>query len=287
MTEEKVQLGLEAVGGAAPSPLWAVAIVALAAGIVLAAGLTSDVVKGDEAYHWMFAEAWARAGVLDRPVYNPIYPSGEAGYYFATEVLRPFLLSLLWRTTGVSQAPAQVLHAGFYVLFLAMVHGLGRNLLGPREALVALLVAVAVPMVGAFSVLLYTDVPAAALAACAALLLGRKQFLAAGVVMGLAYLTKRNTAFLAPAFAVWALWMEGPMWRRLGRVTAFVVPAVLVTLPDWFWRWAHLPAMYEPVSLPYILTRMGMFFSKQALVAPVPGGDDGGATAAAVVQRLG
>ncbi|HUX02408.1 MAG TPA: glycosyltransferase family 39 protein [Phycisphaerae bacterium] len=271
MTETKVQLGAETAGAA--SPVWAAGIIALAAGIVLAAGLASDVVKGDEAYHWMFAEAWARGGVLERPVYNPIYPSGEAGYYFTTEALCPFLVSLLWRVTGVSQAAAQALQAAFYVLLLAAVYGLGRDLLGPRGAIVALLAAVAVPMVGAFSVLLFTDVPAAALAAVAALLLVRKRFLAAGVVMGLAYLTKRNTAFLAPAFVVWAFWTEGPAWRRLGHAVAFVVPAALVTLPDWFWRKAHLPALYEPVSVPYILTRLGTFFSKQALVAQGGGGD--------------
>jgi len=103
------------------------------------------------------------------------------------------------------------------------------------------------------------------------------------VMMGLAYLMKRNTAFLVPALAIWAFWTEGPVWRRLGRVAAFVVPAVLVTLPDWLWRRAHLPAYYEPVSLPYIRERLGTFFAKQALVAPGSGGD---AAAATVAERL-
>ena len=282
MTETKIQLGAET-GRATPSPAWAAGIIALAAGIVLAAGLASDGVKGDEAYYSMFAEAWYDAGPLHRPVYNPLYPSGEAGYYYTTEPLWPFVCSLVWHVTGVHAWSAQALQAGFYALLLAAVYGLGRDLLGPRGALAALLATVAVPMVGAFSVLLYTDVPSAALSACAALALLRKRFLAAGVVMGLAYLTKRNAAFLVPALAIWAFWTEGSGWRRLGRVAAFVVPAVLVTLPDWFWRTAHLPAMYEPVSLPYILTRLRTFFAKQALVAP---GSGGGADAATVAERL-
>jgi len=285
VTEGKVQLGVEPDGRATPSPAWALGIIALAAGIVLAAGLASDVVKGDEAYYSMFAEAWYDAGPLHRPVYNPVYGSAESGYYYTTEPLWPLLCSLVWHVTGVAQWSAQLFQAGFYVVLLAAVYGLGRDLLGPRGALAALLAAVAVPMVGAFSVLLYTDVPAAALSACAALLLLRKRFLAAGVMMGLAYLTKRNTAFLVPAFAIWAFWTEGSGWRRLGRVAAFVVPAVLVTLPDWFWRTAHLPAMYEPVSLHYILIRLRTFFAKQALVVPGSGGD-GGTGAVAVAQRL-
>ncbi|MCX5648245.1 MAG: glycosyltransferase family 39 protein [Planctomycetota bacterium] len=282
MTETKIQLGAET-GRATPSPAWAAGIIALAAGIVLAAGLASDVVKGDEAYYSMFAEAWYDAGPLHRPVYNPLYPSGEAGYYYTTEPLWPFVCSLVWNVTGVHAWSAQALQAGFYALLLAAVYGLGRDLLGPRGALAALLATVAVPMVGAFSVLLYTDVPSAALSACVALALLRKRFLAAGVVMGLAYLTKRNTAFLAPAFVVWALWTEGSGWRRLGRVAAFVVPAVLVTLPDWFWRTAHLPAMYEPVSLSHILQRLKTFFSEQARVTLGSGGD---ADAATVAERL-
>jgi 4-amino-4-deoxy-L-arabinose transferase-like glycosyltransferase len=265
------------------SARWALAIILAATAIVFVAGATSDVVKGDEAYYSMFAEAWYDAGPLHRPVYNPVYGSAESGYYYTTEPLWPLLCSLVWHMTGVHAWSAQLFQASLYALLLAMIYLLGRDLLGPRGALAALLAAVAVPMVGAFSVLLYTDVPSAALSACVALALLRKRFLAAGAVMGLAYLTKRNAAFLAPAFVVWAFWTEGPVWRRLGRVAAFVVPAVLVTLPDWFWRTAHLPAMYEPVSLPYILTRLRTFFAKQALVAP---GSGGGADAATVAERL-
>ncbi|MGB2753665.1 MAG: glycosyltransferase family 39 protein [Phycisphaerae bacterium] len=269
------------------SARWAAAIIVAAAAVVFIAGATSDVVRGDEAYYSMFAEAWYDAGPLHRPVYNPLYSSGEAGYYYTTEPLWPFVCSLVWHVTGVAPWSAQALQAGFYALLLAAVYGLGRDLLGPRGALAALLAAVAVPMVGAFSILLYTDVPAAALVTGAGLLLLRKRHLAAGVVLGLAYLTKRNTAFLVPAFAIWAFWTEGPVWRRLGRVAAFVVPAVLVTLPDWFWRKAHLPAMYEPVSLSQVLERLGTFFAKQALVAPWSGGGAAAATdAATVVERL-
>jgi hypothetical protein len=53
-------------------------------------------------------------------------------------------------------------------------------------------------------------------------------------------------------------------------------------LPDWFWRTAHLPAIYEPVSLPYILTRLRTSFAQQALVAM----GNGGAAGATFAQRL-
>ena len=262
---------------------WAAAVILAAASIVFVAGATSDVVKGDEAYYYMFADAWFHQGVLHRPVYNPIYESAEAGYYYTTEPLWPLLVSLVWHVTGVHAWSAQALQAGFYALLLAAVYVLGRDLLGPRGALAALLAAVSVPMAAAFSVLFYTDVPAAALVAATALLLLRKQYLAAGVMIGLAYLMKRNTAFLTPAFAVWAFWTAGPIWRRALRVAELAIPAALVTLPDWVWRWTHLPAYYEPVSIPYIRTRLGTFFAKQALVTTASGE---GESAATLVQRL-
>jgi len=286
MAPDEALLGIEnsrEAQEAGGSVRWALAIILAATAIVFVAGATSDVVKGDEAYYYMFADVWSHQGILHRPVYNPIYESAEAGYYYTTEPLWPLLVSLVWHATGEVQWSAQLVQAAFYILLLASAYGLGRDLLGPRGALVALLAAVSVPMAGAFSVLLYTDVPAAALVAATALLVLRKRFFAAGVVMGLAYLTKRNAAFLVPAFVVWAFWTEGSGWRRLGRVAAFVVPAVLVTLPDWFWRTAHLPAMYEPVSLPHILERLGTFFSEQARVTLGTGGD---ADAATVAERL-
>ena len=261
MTEEKVQLGLEAVGGAAPSPLWAVAIVALAAGIVLAAGLASDVVKGDEVYYSMFAEAWYDAGLGNRPVYNPRYPSGEAGYYYVTEPLWPFVCSLVWHVTGVHAWSAQALQAGFYALLLAMVYRVGRDVLGPRGALAALLGAVSVPMFGAFSILLYMGVPVTALLMIAFVLLRKKQFLVAGAVMGLAYLMKRNAAFVAPACLAWMLWVPGTFWQRVRRLAVFGLAAGIVVFPDFLWRHEHIPSMYEPVS--YVIQRFFKRFSQQ------------------------
>jgi len=57
-----------------------VAIIAAAASIVFVAGTLSEVVLGDEPYHFTFARAWADAGVCHRPVHHPLYASGEAGW---------------------------------------------------------------------------------------------------------------------------------------------------------------------------------------------------------------
>ncbi|HUU35667.1 MAG TPA: glycosyltransferase family 39 protein, partial [Vicinamibacterales bacterium] len=240
---------------------WALAIILAATAIVFIAGATSDVVVGDEVYYTMFAEAWHDAGVCHRPVHHPLYASGEAGYYYTTEPLWPLVCSLVWHVTGVHAWSAQALQAGFYALLLAMIYLVGRDVLGPRGALAALLGAVSVPMFGAFSILLYMGVPVTALLMIAFVLLRKKQFLVAGAVMGLAYLLKRNAAFVAPACLAWMLWVPGTFWQRVRRLAVFGLAAGIVVFPDFLWRHEHIPSMYEPVS--YVIQRFFKRFSQQ------------------------
>ncbi len=251
---------------AAASWRWPTIIIAAAALAVFAAGVTSSVVRGDEGYHTQFARAWYELGPLNRPTHNPLYASGEPpGYYYSTEPLWPLALSLVWHLTGPVQWAAQLYQAAFYALLLGAVYGMGRHLAGPRGGLAALLVAVSVPMFGAFSVLLYTDVPAAALITLTALLVLRRHMVAAGVVLGLAYLTKRHTLFLAPGLLLWTVLDEGTWRRRLARVPLMLGPALLVVLPDTLWRRAHLPALIDPASMQHVAARARMFLSHQRL----------------------
>jgi len=241
---------------------WAVAIIAAAASIVFVAGTLSDVVLGDEPYHFMFARAWADAGLWNRPTHNPLYPSGAPpGYWYVTEPAWPMLLAALWQATGPVPWVAQLYQAAFYALLLAMVYRLGRHFLGPRGALAALLAAVAVPMVGAFSVTLHLDVPSSAIILAALVLVVDRRLFWAGVLVGLAYLTKRNTAFLVPPMALWIVLQEGSLWQRARRVGLFLLPAVLVVLPDLWWRRHWIPGTQDPANPTYVLRRVTMFFS--------------------------
>ena len=88
MAPDEAPLGIEnarEAQEAGGSVRWALAIILAATAIVFVAGAKSDVVKGDEAYYSMFAEAWHDAGLGNRPVYNPVYGSAESGYYYTTE----------------------------------------------------------------------------------------------------------------------------------------------------------------------------------------------------------
>jgi 4-amino-4-deoxy-L-arabinose transferase-like glycosyltransferase len=241
---------------------WALAAILLATAIVFVAGATSRIVLGDEVYHTMLARAWGEAGLWHRPTHHPLYPTGDPpGYYYVTEPVWPMLLGLVWQATGSVPWAAQAYQALWYALLLAMVWALGRDLLGPQGALAAVLAAISVPMSGAFSVMLYADVPASAMILAAIVFLLRRHFFWAGVFVGLAYITKRNAAFLVPPMALWLFLREGSVWQRVRRMGLFLIPAALVVLPDLLWRRHSIPMTSDPANPTYILVRIMMFFS--------------------------
>ncbi|HUX02168.1 MAG: glycosyltransferase family 39 protein [Phycisphaerae bacterium] len=245
---------------------WALALVAAAAAIVFVAGATSHVVLGDEAYHFMFARAWADAGLAHRPTHNPLYPSGAApGYYYVSEPLWPMVLATLWQATGPIPWVAQAYQAAIYAVFLALVWRLGKHFLGPRGALAAVLVAVSVPMAGAFSMMLYVDVAASAIILAAIVLLVERRIFWAGVLVGLALLAKRNAAFLAPPMVLWLFLEDVPWRRRIKNLALLVVPAVIIVLPDLFWRRHWIPSTSDPANPVHILWRLSLWFSPQRL----------------------
>ena len=245
---------------------WALAAILLATAVVFVAGATSRIILGDEVYHTMFARAWGEAGLWHRPTHHPLYPTGEApGYYYVTEPVWPMVLGLVWQATGSVPWVAQGYQALWYVLLLALVWVLGRDLLGPRGALAAVLAAISVPMVGAFSVMLYVDTAATAVILAAVVLLLRRHFFWAGALVGLAYITKRNTAFLVPPMMLWIVCQEGSVWQRARRLALFLLPAALVVWPDLAWRGHSIPGASDPVNPAHILARMTTFFSPQRL----------------------
>ncbi len=124
-------------------------------------------------------------------------------------------------------------------------------------------------MVGAFSVMLYVDVPAAAAILAAVVLLARRHYFWAGVLVVLAYLTKRNTAFLVPPMVLWIVCQEGSVWQRLRRIGLFLLPAALGVLPDLLWRHHAIPDAKDPAHPTYVLKCMTKFFSPQRLSSHV------------------
>jgi 4-amino-4-deoxy-L-arabinose transferase-like glycosyltransferase len=216
-------------------------LIGLCAGLVLAAGLTSDLSLGDEVYHWRLAKDIFNTG--HRPAFDSAYGTGQPpGYFYNSEPLWHAGLALFWKITGgISAVAAQSYQVLYYILLLAATYLLATELYGSVCGFYATLITATIPAVAVFSMLFYLDIPATALSVfCFLLIVKRKVFLA-GIVLALMYLTKRNVIFLAPALFFISLYLNRTtLWKRTLGCIALFVP-LLVAIPlDVLWRENHL-----------------------------------------------
>ena len=175
----------------------------------------------------------------------------------------PYLLGAAYKLTGVERADdaarlrtARVLGAVIGTLIVGLVGLLAAQLWGRRESLVAMaLTAVYVPLVMVGGAVMSEPLFAALmLGALAAVLAHRRSghryrlALLAGVLAGLAILTRANALVLLAPLAV-AVWDVRPRlsWRALGPPAALVAVA-LATVSPWTIRNAVVFDTFIPVS---------------------------------------
>jgi hypothetical protein len=114
-------------------------------------------------------------------------------------------------------------------------------------------------MVVSFSTLFYMDIPLAALSTLSFYLILKKRYVAAGITSGLMYLTKFNAAFFFPGFLLVILWNERRnVWNLLMRLGFFIVPIVLIYLPDLYWRQVHITSQMDIIGWNYVSFRLSL-----------------------------
>lgn len=223
------------------APRTVVTVTVLAALALAVAGSLSEVSLGDENVHVRHAEEFTRS--WNRPAFDPatVKPDRRARLLFDGTPLWHMGLGALWRVFGRdAQWVAQLWQAAFYALLAVGVYVAARRLWDDSAAAWAWLIALSMPMVCAYSVVLYQDVPGVAVSALGLWLLWRRNFLWAGVALAAAYLTKMNMLSFGPWAAVLALWWAGGNWtRRLWAALAVALPVVAVFALDLAWRCRH------------------------------------------------
>lgn len=213
--------------------------------IIVVLGSTSSIHLGDEPVHYLLAksiyleEKWPQTlGLIcDNPFQGPIIND--------TPMLWHTGLALAWWLWGdASQTAAQVYQVGFFVLLVICTFWAAQTLYSTRIGLYSAIIIACMPVVSSHSILLFVDIPLAALTMLCFLLLIKKKHLAAGVVAGLMFLTKSNAYFMVPAFVVLAfLNSSGTNNNKLKQLLPFLVPIILIGGYDLYSRYSNFGAI--------------------------------------------
>lgn len=218
-------------------PLTIILASLLAAAVIATVGSLSDICLGDENTHVRIAHVYAETG--SRFPYDPIFAiDSRTSCIINATPLWHAGLAVLWRLTGTeSQMMAQAYQAGFYLLLLLSVYFGVRRIWGDSAASWAWLLIATMPMVCAYSILLYQDVPGIAVSALGLFFLFRRNFLWAGFCLGAAYLVRMNMLSYVPWAVAFAAWWSGGSWKRRLTAAALVAAPVSVALGyDILWR---------------------------------------------------
>jgi len=201
--------------------VWAIALGAAAFRFLLFRGLD---LYADEAYYWMWAQRPA-AGYFDHP---------------------PMVAWLIRASSGILPGEPGVrilfvLCGALAVVFAALI---AREMSDdPRVPAVAAALAATSPILMLTGGLALPDAPVEAAYACATWLVARARgrgWIAAGVVVGLALLSKYSAALLAPALLLLVL-LDPELRRELRTPWPWLggAVAVLVFLPNLLWNATH------------------------------------------------
>ncbi|MDK1032316.1 MAG: glycosyltransferase family 39 protein, partial [Planctomycetia bacterium] len=224
-----------------------VVIIALAGSALCASvGISGDVSLGDEIYHYFMAKHWAEGGT--RPVFDPLIHASQRAQrrYMAAPLWHGGLVGL-WSVTGVGKAVAQLYQAFWYIVLVLGVYDCGRVLYDRRAGMWAAGLIASMPFVAAFTSMFYIETMLMALAALMLGCLLRRRFVIAAVLLGLAFVTKRNAYFMVPGFVFLVVMLAGGSWKRrvlwIGLCGAI---ALAVHMPDLLWRHTNLGSLTHP-----------------------------------------
>ena len=230
----------------------------LEASIIFINGATTPVSLGDESHHFRFAQNIYNTG--KRAPFDPLYESGNPpGFFNNDPPLWHFGLAFLWKITGgTSQTIAQCYHIMFLILLTWITSLLAKEFTEKEEGgwFSALIIAT-VPMVVSFSTLLYMDIPMTALSTLGFYFIVKRRYLEAGAASGLMYFTKLNSGFFFPGFLLLIFWKEKKkLLNTLKGLAFFVVPVLLIYLPDFSWRKGNITGQLNVIGLKAISERL-------------------------------
>lgn len=216
-------------------------VVLLTAGIgflsILFAGIGSEPYLADEAFHYRLASYIYDLRTI--PEYDPLLHTNPltGKNYYVNGPLWHTLLAAFWTLTGQSQASAQLFQGLVYIGLVFVTFLLGKELFGRESGYYAALLVASAPMVILYSILFHVDILLMMLCALCYLMILRKRWFWVGVVLGLAFVTKRNAYLIAPAVVFCVLYYsEGQLKEKLKNLLVFLIALTVIISPDLYRR---------------------------------------------------
>ena len=262
-----------------------IALLGVLAFSVLICGLLTDIRFDDEVRHFWMPEDWYELG--KRPLYLTLVDTdieqGRLRYYVKAPSWH-FGLMVIWKICGgVSKAAAQLYHTAFYVLLIFGTYLLAKEMYGKEAGWYAAVVTATIPMFVAFGIMFLMDMPIAALVPFGLYFIIKKRYFWAGVLMGLMFITKRNSYLLFPTFFLFALRGKSlPVISRLKNCLIFCVLVLAITLPDFMFRYKNFGGLVVPGDKGRIAQFVGVVFLKTLFP---PDADVSGLRAAKITPR--
>ena len=225
----------------------------LLAGVFLFfAGIFSDLYLGDETFHYRFASYIYET--KSRPLYDPLTGHTEAGkIYYIVEPLWHIGLAIFWGLTGgVSKTGAQLYHSLWYIFLLIWVYLLTKELYSEERAVYSVFLVGSIPLLVALSIILHLDVPLMALITFCFLMIIKRHFFWAGIILGLSFWTKRNSLFFVPPIILYILGdRDEQVKQKLKHLFILGITSLLVISPDLYYRAKNfgLASLYSPIPL--------------------------------------
>jgi len=242
-----------------------IALLGVLAFSVLISGLLTDIRFDDEVRHFWMPQDWYELG--KRPLYLTLVDTdieqGRLRYYVKAPSWH-FGLMLIWKIWGgVSKTIAQLYHTAFYVLLIFGTYLLAKEMYGKEAGWYAAVVTATIPMFVAFGIMFLMDMPIAALVPFGLYFIVKKRYLWAGVLMGLMFITKRNSYLLFPTFFLFTLRGKSlPVISRLKNCLIFCVLVLAITLPDFMFRYKNFGGLIQSGDKGRVVQFAGASFKK-------------------------
>jgi hypothetical protein len=208
---------------------------------------------GDESYHYRQAKLYSSKE--SRPVWDPVYDGlTKLGYCFTDGPLWYIGLAALWRLMGSNSFfAAQIYHLVYFGILLISLYLLAQYMYQDKVAFLSLILLSSIPLFVVLGIVFYQDVPVTALLILSLYFIYRKRFFLSGLVFGLSALTKINAIMMLPFYVLLVL-VSGSKGIPdiLKSVLTFLLPALLVNIPDAVFRYENFGYIYytHPRYLP-------------------------------------